>query len=42
LAKSLYEQTGFWHELIDLPDEEIGEYLWKKMEDVPFDKILGK
>lgn len=41
IAKVLHEKVGFKHELVNMPDNEIGKFLQRKMADVPLLSFVG-
>ncbi len=41
IAKVLHEKVGFKHELVNMPDIEIGKFLQTKMADVPLLSFIG-
>jgi len=41
VAKVLHEKVGFTHELVDMPDNEIGKFLQRKMTGVPLERFIG-
>lgn len=41
IAKVLHEKVGFNHGLVNMPDNEIGKFLQRKMADVPLLSFVG-
>jgi hypothetical protein len=41
LARRLHQRLGFEHELLDMPDKEVGQYLAQKLETIPILDFLS-
>jgi hypothetical protein len=41
VVEVLHKRMGFTHELVNMPDNEIGKFLQRKMMNVPLERFIG-